>query len=400
MKLCSSLIAAMLWCIAAYTQKTETFDIATYKIPVGWKKSIKVGVVNYSISDDAKKNYCIINVYASIVSGGTAAEEFSLQWQNLVAVPFGIKNAQQTDTALDEQGRKVITGAGGFVKSSLKGIAMLTVYVGFGRTTSILTLTNDKSYYKQIESFFRALTLAKTTAAKPVTLTPTNQEATIEGSGNIFHNTNRLEGVWNGININQNLNQLGMNHLAPNTPIWITFFDNGRVYNMLPDDFNTFNKNASDIGYYQISNGSAGLQWFKGTDVTKIDFIDKDRIRVRAATGDQIYSHCKPVDGMRLEGAWTTFANTKDPELDEPGIKPQIHFFKDGRFKDDGIFMTSFNEVKTQPGSGTYSLNNFMLTLKYDNGTTRRASFTGFISNDVSVNGRILFIDRHKFQKR
>jgi hypothetical protein len=169
---------------------------------------------------------------------------------------------------------------------------------------------------------------------------------------------------------------------------------------MLPDNLNSFNKNADDIGYYQFSNGTPGLQWFKGTDVTKIEFIDNNRIRVHAATGDQTYSRCKPVDGVRLDGAWTTFANTHDPELDAPGVKPQIHFSKDGRFTDDGIFMTSFNEIKTQPGSGTYSLNNFMLTLKYDKGTIRQASFTGFISNDVSVNGRILFIDRHKFQKR
>ena len=380
-------------------QKKETFDIATYKTPAGWKKSIKQEMVSYSTTIDMKRIYCIIDIYASIVSSGTVEDEFNKQWQELAAVPFAIKETPNKDTATDDDGRNVISGAGSFVKGSLTGIAMLSVYVGFGRTTCILALTNDESYYTTIEDFLGALTLAKTGTGKPVIVPSGNQKTTTSGP-NTFHNTNKLEGVWNGLNINQNITPFGMNHLASNTPIWITFFDNGRVYNMLPDNMNSFNKNAGDIGYYEISNGAAGLQWFKGTEVTKIEFINDDQIRIHAATGDQTYSHCKPVDGVKLDGAWTTFANTHDPELDAPGVKPQIHFSKDGRFTDDGIFMTSFNDVKTQPGSGTYSLNNFMLTLRYDNGTTRQASFTGFISSDIGTNNRILFIDRHKFQKR
>jgi hypothetical protein len=166
MKLNSSIIIALLWSIITHAQKTETFDVATYKIPAGWKKSTKEGMVSYSTSNEAKRNYCAINIYASTLSNGTTEEEFNKAWNDLAAIPFAIKDAPQKDTASDDQGREVITGAGSFVKGSLTGVAMLATYVGFGRTTCVLTLTNDKSYYKTIEDFLGALTLAKTAPPK------------------------------------------------------------------------------------------------------------------------------------------------------------------------------------------------------------------------------------------
>ena len=396
-KILMPFILLLLW-LNISAQKKEVFDIATYQPPKGWKKSTKGGLVSYSISNDAKKTYCIINVYASITSSGTATEEFHKQWQELVASAFEVNEIPQKDTAADDDGREVIVGAAGFVRGSLTGVAMLSTYVGFGRTTCILTLTNDGSYQTYIENFLAAFSLKKTAPVKPAAVTAKTTITT--SSGNVFHNTNKLEGVWNGLNVNYNLNSYGGNFLKPNTPIWITFFDNGRVYNMLPDDMARFNKSAGDMGYYRISNNAASLQWFKGTASTNIQFINNDKIRISAATGDQDYFRCKPVDGAKLDGVWTTYDNTKDPDLDAPGTKPQIHFSKDGHFTDEGIFMTVFNDVKTQPGSGTYSLNNFTLTLKYNNGTTRQSSFTCFLSGDANTDINIIFIERHRLRKR
>jgi hypothetical protein len=387
-----------------FTQKTESFDLATYKVPIGWQKESNAGMVSYQSINKEKNIFCAINIYASSISYGTVAEEFQTQWQKLVAVPFTIKEAPAKDTASDDEGLKFITGSGSFVKGNLNGIAMLGVYVGFGKTTSILFLTNDKSYFKTIEDFLSGFTIKKTAMVKPVIIAPNakvvNSKPIHNNSGNTFHNTNKLEGVWNGLNYNINNSPYNYNKLAGNTPIWLTFFDNGRVYSTLPENMNSFNKNADDIGFYQLTNGTAGLQWFKGTATTDIEFISKDQIRVHAASGDQNYFHCKAVDGAKLDGAWTTFANTTDPELDAPGVKPQIHFTRGGRFTDDGIFMTLFNDVKIQPGSGTYSLNNFTLTLNYDNGVTQQSSFTGFLASDVNILNDVLFIDRHRFRKR
>ncbi|MEP7149978.1 MAG: hypothetical protein ABI857_13955 [Acidobacteriota bacterium] len=54
-------------------QSTETFDIATFKPPLGWKKEVKEKVVQLSIEDGGADTYCLITLFKSIPSTGGPA---------------------------------------------------------------------------------------------------------------------------------------------------------------------------------------------------------------------------------------------------------------------------------------------------------------------------------------
>jgi hypothetical protein len=117
------------------------------------------------------------------------------------------------------------------------------------------------------------------------------------------------------------------------------------------------------------------------------------------------YRRCASVDGVRLQGAWTSYANPDDPDLDRlpPGQRPIIRFGRDGRFVDEGlfaVFMRSYSGGDDRPGAGTYELRDFTAILRYDDGRVRREAFTGFMSAELAqMDGRI-FLRRTPLQKR
>lgn len=386
-------------CIACVNAQTETYDILTYKSPDGWKKDTKQGLVSYSISNEAKSSYCIISIYASKPSTGTAEEEFRRDWKKLVVTPYSVKDEPQIDKAA-EDGREVIAGTSTFSMGGRTNAVMLTTVVGFGRTLNILTMSNGDAYQSEVEDFFNGLSFEKNAATDNTPTTAYENPATTT-SGSTFHNSNPLEGVWMTIHLQSMYYDVN----SSGDPQWITFFDNGRVYENLPDDMNNFDKNSSNLGTYQFSNGNGFLKWFPQSPATAIIAKDANDILVRLGSGDDNYHRCKSVDGLRLQGSWTSYANPNDPFLDDHSIaKPMITFNSDGSFTDYGIFslldVAVFPKPNTQPGSGTYSINNFMLTLNYNNGVTRQVSFTGLLSSDVSVDNNSIYLHRTKFKKR
>ncbi|MEI8047741.1 MAG: hypothetical protein WCI92_10220 [Bacteroidota bacterium] len=393
--------------ICAFAQ-TESFDIATYTIPAGWTKSAKEGSVSYITTDDKKSIFCIITIYASQESKGTALEEFDRNWTTLVATPLNIKELPQTDKVSDDEGREVILGAASFVNGNLAGAAMLSTIVGFGLTTNILTMSNDADYQSVIETFFNGLTIKKVPAAvtvADVTNTGTQSSSKVN-SPPCFNTKNGIEGVWMGIYMKAFYGDpLTLGHT-----IWKTFYGNGQVYEAIPDiGFANFNKPESESGETQfwssyINNGS-GNWIIKRQGVIDIDV--KLNERGNMVISSQYYQRCKPVDGLKLNGSWTSWADPDDPELDKGvfGQKALIRFSANGQFTDEGIFNTALEYHKdgtsvTTAGSGTYEIRDYSLILRYNDGHIKQAAFTGFLSLDPAVDDKTICISKVKFSKR
>ena len=394
-------IFALLLTIMSCAQ-TETFDIATYKKPKGWEKSTKEGLISYTTSDEAKGTFCIITVYASSATIGTVEQEFNREWNDLVATPFSITTEPETDTLTDD-GREIIIGSATYESENIAGGIIMYTFVGFGRTNSIMFFTNSEDHQKDIEDFLLSLTLKKTSpkvtgttsAPKKTTNTTVN---TTSATNSTPKPSNNLEGMWMGVHSTQYYGDL----ISSGSLERIAFFKNGRIDNGFPDDPNTFNYNASKLGSYQINNGNASLKWFPDGPWINIVFKKADQIEVSS----QPYYRCKVVDGLKLQGTWTSYSNPNDPSLDDGnGAKSMISFSKNGSFTDYGIFerildQTVFDRPPTPAGSGTYSINNFSLTLNYSNGIVRKISFTGLMGTDLFTNNKTIYLQRLGFTKR
>ena len=246
-----------------------------------------------------------------------------------------------------------------------------------------------------IDKTIKKVAPVNSTTSSTTTTTATKSTAAATPS---FKPSNNLEGPWMRLHTTQYYGDL----ISSGSPEWIVFFKNGRIKNAVPDDPAAFDYNASDLGYYEISGSNAKSKWYSNVDWSTIKFKSNDQIEINS----QPYYRCKPVDGLKLEGTWTSYANPNDPSLDDGnGAKSMISFSKNGSFTDYGIFVsildqTVFDRPKTQPGSGTYSINNFCLTLNYSNGTTRRISFSGYLGTDLFSNDNTICLQNLKFRKR
>lgn len=387
--------------------QTQTFDIATFKAPKGWEKSTKEGLVSYSTSNVSTGTFCIISIYASSASNGTAEQEFNQEWNDLAATPFGLTDAPEIETTTDDDGREVVIGSSTFQNDDIAGAIIMYTFVGFGRTNSVLFFTNAESHQKDIEDFLLSLTLKKTTPKAATTAATTTKTNTSNTSGTQTNTSttastpkpsNNLEGMWMGVHSTQYYGD----QISSGTLRYLAFFKNGRIDNGFPDDPDTYNYNASKLGSYQINNGNASLKWFSDGPWINIVFKNSNQIEVSSIP----YYRCKVVDGLKLQGTWTSLANPNDASLDDGnGAKSMISFSKNGSFTDYGIFkcvldQAVFDRPPTPPGSGTYSINNFCLTLNYSNGTTRKIACSGFLGTDVFSNDKTICLQNLRFSKR
>ncbi len=105
------------------------------------------------------------------------------------------------------------------------------------------------------------------------------------------------------------------------------------------------------------------------------------------------YYKSRPVDGLRIEGAYTQYASLIPSEKNE--AQYVIWFYKDGSFDDKGISVVDLKNPYTfpndAPGKGKYSIETFSIILHYDDGRTKQMGFSGFLDKDPANCYRCLF---------
>ena len=172
--------------------QTESFDIANYKPPVGWKKDVKQSVVNFTLVDNVKNTYCIIGVYSSVVSTGNGMADFKNEWNELVIKPLGASATPQINSSAFYDGRKIVVGTSGFNNNGSENIVILTSYSGFGRVMSVVALMNNNIYQADLKSFLEGLSFNHSSSPKSAvtnTVPVANTAGPVAGSNNsLFKN--------------------------------------------------------------------------------------------------------------------------------------------------------------------------------------------------------------------
>jgi hypothetical protein len=177
----TSLVACVLLPPAAFPQK-ETFDIATFTPPKDWKKNSKPGLMMYTDIDSASGGFCMIAIYASTKSAGSARKDFAKEWKDLVAGPYKAEMNPKIEEQTTADGWKAITASAPIKLDSLDAYIIATVFSGFGKTTSVLVTLNHRDYLPLVDSFLDKISLNKT-------MKPPSAETNTSGG-------NTLLGTW------------------------------------------------------------------------------------------------------------------------------------------------------------------------------------------------------------
>lgn len=166
---------------------------------------------------------------------------------------------------------------------------------------------------------------------------------------------------------------------------YITFLPDGHVYWTLPPEGLLYfdpavaqRAHPDDWGTYTIKNGEIHI--LRGPErrpyvITRTG----ERLNNPPSLGKGTFRHIPPADGLRIDG------NYRRSESE-----PTITFTSDGRFRDEGIFRNfgtaqwpdgTIYQDDGRGGSGTYTIEQYTLELRYSDGRVRRAPFIVFPEN-------------------
>lgn len=163
------------WIICLFTlsttglaQNTDTFDIATFKSPVGWTKQAKDGGLILSTSDKQKNAFAMIVLYRSDLSSGDPKRDFDVDWRQFVVGSFNVKNAPQLEPQNQSDGWTITTGGSTFESDLGNSAVILRTYTGFNRKFSAAAIFNNQQYVETIDAFASSLVLSKPAPAASV----------------------------------------------------------------------------------------------------------------------------------------------------------------------------------------------------------------------------------------
>jgi len=192
-----SLFAMVMFSSCLHAQK-ETFDLATYTAPEGWKKQQAESTIQFSKEDAAKGTYCLITLYKAVPGTANSKDNFDLAWNSLVKEMVTVSVSPEMQPVANENGWEMQSGSAPFENDGEKGIALLITASGNNKMINLLILTNTDVYEKSMTSFIESITLKKLTETTNTTTSTPQQNASaitaVKNDGFAFNTTNFDDG--------------------------------------------------------------------------------------------------------------------------------------------------------------------------------------------------------------
>lgn len=133
---------------------TEIQDTFTYRRPDGWnQESGKPGVTIFKRA--VGNAYGLIAVYSAKPSAGSPEADYEAAWNEVARSAFAVGPAPVPQLRTHE-GCQVRIGRAVVKDGQRQSTAMLTVFSGWGKRTSILTSFNDQSFIPDVENFLKS----------------------------------------------------------------------------------------------------------------------------------------------------------------------------------------------------------------------------------------------------
>ena len=181
--------------VGSPAQVPETFDIATFQPPNGWKKQPGQNSIQFSTSDEARGTYCLITLFRSIPGIGSSKENFSAAWQTIVKESVNVTAAPQMQPSGNPADWTIEMGSAPFEKDGSKGVVVLVTASGSSKMMNAMILTNSMDYEPTITSFLESFSFKKLAQASVNGSLP-NPARVVTGDGYTFATSNFDDG-WN-----------------------------------------------------------------------------------------------------------------------------------------------------------------------------------------------------------
>jgi hypothetical protein len=161
---------------SAFAQASETFEIATFRPPAGWKKQEKPAAITYTTSDESKGTYALITLWASGESVGNARQDFESDWQEFVVEQFTVNARPEFEPEKTDAGWKILTGGAAFQNNLGPAAVLMSTYSGNGRKFSVSAMFNSRDHLPAIEAFASSIKLKTTERGKQLNATAKKQQ--------------------------------------------------------------------------------------------------------------------------------------------------------------------------------------------------------------------------------
>jgi hypothetical protein len=217
-----------------------------------------------------------------------------------------------------------------------------------------------------------------------------------ETTGHYTLKGNGIQGIYTGLQSGMRLS----GGIAKNMSFLIIYNDGKlKSANKLPENgFIDFDReadreiNAGNWGEYDVKKGTVIFD--KNNQSRTLGFTYQPP---KIIYNEYAYTKMQVVDGLGLFGTYT--ANDTKAAVEAFGHEPTITFYLDGRFEDNTAlyYVKSYDAMFKNPGKGNYSISNFTIRLKYDDG--RGSVSFSFVSFDNADN-RSIQIGEHVMVKK
>jgi len=185
--------------ISSFAQTAETFDIATFTAPSGWKKQLKEGAVTFTTFNESKGTFAMLALYRSSASSGSPKRDFEGDWQEFISGQLGITSKPEIDPATKEDGWDITIGGGGFKNEMGTSAVSMKTFSGYGKKLSVAAIFNREDDLPAIEAFVSSIKLAKSvTVARPAPVND-NGGASILGTWGVSHSDQSAYSVNNAV---------------------------------------------------------------------------------------------------------------------------------------------------------------------------------------------------------
>lgn len=397
-----------------------TIDGAQFVMPDGFKVEQRSGQVQGTFVDQQRGVFLQLVVYKAFPSAGSPQQDFASEWRQTVAREFQPEEMPAPARATTPAGPCL---EGETLAASNVGRLYVHLYVFSprGKAQSVMVTASNRQAFERLQptltAFFKSLRLSG--AAEAATPPPPSAPPPPSRRGPALWTGAPIVGIWFGFENSSSLDYDPVNKgfafsLSKLTPSWRTFLADGSSFEDLPHE-GLWSLNVAAARADKGSGAFWGTWAVSGDLVTTTQVggrvehyhLDGDTLREDPKTGHTVYSRLKNVDGLRLEGTWSSWQGWDESKL-APNFKtaPVISFTRDGRFVDRGAFMDNPTEALTpasaprHPGQGSYEILGYTLVLRYDDGRETRRAFTAPPKKDPARDAAVFFLGEFPFYRR